>query len=97
MVTQHIKGYTKKEVTPVDWKPAKIKEVYTIRDVIKRRHRALVKVKIPYKPTDKEYIGSYQQAVTTVLENMSKKEVREAEKLVDLWNKEGALADVQLK
>ena len=81
----------------MDQKPAKIKEVYTIRDVIKQRHQALVEVEIPYKPTDKEYFGSYQRAVTTVLENMSKKEVREVEKLVDLWNKEGAPADVQLK
>jgi hypothetical protein len=65
--------------------------------VIKQHHRELVEAEIPYKPTDKEYIGSYQRAVTTVLNNMSEKELEEAEEIVDSWNKQGAPAEAQLK
>jgi hypothetical protein len=74
-----------------------MKPAYTIRDVIKQHFKALVEAEIPYKPQDHEYIGSYQRAVTTVLENMSEKEVEEAEEILEQWNKEGAPLDVQLK
>jgi hypothetical protein len=80
-----------------DPKPTKIKQVYTIRDVVKQHYRERVEAKIPYKPTDKEYIGSYQRAVTTVVNNMSDEDVEEAEEIVELWNKRGAPAEVQLK
>lgn len=98
-ITRYIKGLTEKESTVKggDPKPTKVKQVYSLRDVIKQHHRGLVEAEIPYKPTDKEYIGSYQRAVTTVLKNMSEKEVEEAEEIVDSWNKEGAPAEVQLK
>jgi hypothetical protein len=78
-------------------KPSKIKSVYTVRDVIKQHHRELVEAEIPYEPTDKEYIGRYQRAVTTVQNNMTKKELKEMEKIVETWNKQGAPAEVQLK
>lgn len=78
-------------------KPSKIKQIYTIRDVIKQNHRALVEAEILYKSTDKDYIGSYQRAVTTVHRNMSNIELEEAENVVDLWNKQGAPPEVQLK
>lgn len=42
-------------------------------------------------------MGSYQKAVTTVLEKMSEEDVEELEKVVELWNKEGGPSDVQLK
>lgn len=42
---------------------------------------------IPYKSMDKGYIGSYQRAVTIVPNNMSKEDIEEAEKILDLWNK----------
>jgi hypothetical protein len=80
-----------------DPKPKKIKQVYKIRDVIKQRHRDLVEAEIPYKSTDKEYLGSYQSAVTTVLQNMTESELEEAEEMVELWNAQGAPAEVQLK
>src|SRR5271168_926506 len=54
-----------------DSKTIKIKQVYTIRDVIKQSYRALIEDEIPFKPTDKDYISSYQCAVTTVINNMS--------------------------
>jgi hypothetical protein len=54
-------------------------------------------MEIPYKPSDREYIGSYQRAVTAVLENMGKTDLDEAQATVDLWNKQGAPAEVQLK
>lgn len=78
-------------------KPKKIKQVYNIRDVIKQQHRDLVEKEIPYKSTDKEYLGSYQRAVTTVFQNMTESELEEAEKMVELWNKQGAPPEVQLK
>jgi len=80
-----------------DLKPAKLKKVYTIRDVIKSIYQSRVDDEIPYKSTDKEYIGSYQRAVTAVLKNMSKKDLVEAEKILNLWNAEGPPPDVQLK
>lgn len=78
-------------------KPKKLKQMYTIRDVIKQNYRALVNDQIPYKPTDKEYLGSFQRAVTTVLKNMSAEELETAETMVEEWNKEGAPSEVQLK
>jgi vacuolar-type H+-ATPase subunit E/Vma4 len=90
-----IKEESKEEVD--DPKPKKIKQVYSIRDVIKKNHRDLIQDEIPFKSTDKEYIGSYQRAVTTVLNNMDEKELEEAEKVLDLWNKQGAPEEVQCK
>lgn len=56
-----------------------------------------MEAEIPYDSTDKEYIGSYQRAVTAVIKNMSKKDLKEVEKTVDIWNKQGAPSDMQLK
>jgi hypothetical protein len=75
----------------------KLKQIYTIRDVIKQKHKTDVEAEIPYQHGDKKYIGSYQRAVTTVLKNLSKKDMREAEKMVELWNTQGPPSDVQLK
>jgi hypothetical protein len=61
------------------------------------KYKEIIQGEIPYKPTDKEYIGSYQRAVTTVLESLSKKDLKEVENIVDLWNKQGAPPEVQLK
>ena len=98
-ITRYIKEFTKKETTEElgDQKPTKIKQVYTIRDVINQNYQALVQAEIPYQQSDKEYIGSYQRAVTTVHKNMTKKDLEEAEELVELWNRKGAPFDVQLK
>jgi len=98
-ITRYIKGLCEKDTTVKggDPKPTKVKPVYSIRDVIKQHYRELVEAEIPYKPTDKEYIGSYQRAVTTVLKNMSEQDVEEAEEIVESWNKQGAPAEVQLK
>ena len=46
---------------------------------------------------DKKYIGQYQLAVSTVLGKMTKKDHKEAEEIADLWNKQGAPPDLQLK
>ena len=80
-----------------DSKPIKIKQVYTIRDVIKQSYRALIEDEIPFKPTDKDYISSYQRAVTTVLNNMSTTELEKVEETAEIWNKQGAPPQVQLK
>jgi hypothetical protein len=77
--------------------PTKIKRIYSIRDVIKQKHRALIEDEIPCKSTDKKYISHYQRAVTKVHDDMTKKELEEAENIVELWNKQGAPADVKLK
>jgi len=80
-----------------DSKPIKIKQVYTIRDVIKQSYRALIEDEIPFKPTDKDYISSYQRAVTTVINNMSTTELEKVEETAEIWNKQGAPPQVQLK
>ena len=99
-VTRYIKGLLANDKEPSvesDPKPKKIKQFYTIRDVIKEHYRELVEAEIPYKRGEKEYIGHYQRAVTSVLENMTDEEVEAAETILESWNKEGAPADVQLK
>ena len=68
-----------------------------MRDVIKQIHGKLIDAEIPFERHQKEYIGSYQRAVTTVHENMTKKQLEEAENTVELWNEEGAPRDVQQK
>jgi hypothetical protein len=78
-------------------KPKKVKKIYTIRDVIKQQYQSRVNDEIPFKSTDKEYLGSYQRAVTAVLKNMDEEDLEEAEMILELWNKEGAPSDVQLK
>jgi len=71
--------------------------VYTIRDVIKQHYRDLVEGEIPYQSTEKEYISSYQRAVTSIYNNMTEDELAEAENIMMAWNKLGAPQDVQLK
>ena len=78
-------------------KAAKNKLVYSIRDVIKQNFRARIEEEIPDKSTNKEYISGYQRAVTAVHRNMTDEELLEAERIVELWNAEGAPAGVKLK
>lgn len=80
-----------------DARPTKTKQVYTLRDFVNQHHQDLISSEIPYKPTDREYIGSYQRAVTKVMQNMSKEDLREAERILALWNTQGPPSDVQLK
>ena len=101
-LTACIKTDSEPEATPTEAKvqepkPKKVKQVYTMRDVITNNYRALVNDQISCKPTDQEYIGSFQRAVTTVLKNMSDEELETAETMVEKWNKEGAPSEVQLK
>jgi hypothetical protein len=78
-------------------KPKKMKQQFTIRDVIKQNYKTLIEKEIPFESTDKEYIGSYQRAVTTVLNNMSEEDQDEAQKILDMWNEQGPPPEVQLK
>jgi hypothetical protein len=78
-------------------KPKKIKKTYNIRDVIKQNYRSLVENEIPFKSTDKEYLGSYQKAVSAVLDKMNEEELEEAQNVLESWNKEGGPSEVQLK
>lgn len=98
-IIRYIKRLIKKESAEEagDPKPTKVKQIYTLRDVIKQNYKALVEEEIPYKTTDKEYIGSYQRAVTDVLKNMTDEQLEEAQNLVDSWNSKGAPSDHQLK
>jgi hypothetical protein len=101
-VMRYIKGLLKNEkkeatVESRDPKPRKLKQVYTMRDVIKQQYRELIEAEIPYKPADKEFIGCYQRAVTAVLQNLSDEDVEEAEGILESWNEKGAPAEVQLK
>ena len=59
-----------------DPKPKKVKILYKIRDVVKQEYCDLIEAKILFEPTHKEYIGSYQRAVTTFIDNMKKKRFR---------------------
>jgi hypothetical protein len=88
------KDGTQEEPAP---KPKKMKKVYTIRDVIIYNHRDLIEAENPMLPGDAKYIGSYQQAVKKVQENMDEDELSELGKTADLWTKEGAPADQVLK
>jgi hypothetical protein len=82
----------------VNPKPSKIKKAYGIRDVIKQNHRDLIEQEIPYKPSEKgRYISKYQAAVTSVEEKMTEEERAKAQELAELWSKEGAPLDTQLK
>lgn len=78
-------------------KPIKLKQVYGIRDIIKQKYRDQIKAEIPYEPSDKSYIGSYQRAVTTIHENLTTSELEEVEEMVEIWNKKGAPPEVQRK
>ena len=53
-ITRYIKEFTKKETTEEcgDQKPTKIKQVYTIRDVINQNYQALVQAEITYQRSD---------------------------------------------
>ena len=98
-IHRYIKGRIKKEsATKVEKpKPKKLKKIYTIRDIIKHHYRSRVMEEIPFKPTDRGYLGSYQKAVTKVLNNMSEKDLEEAENIQESWNKEGGPSEIQLK
>jgi hypothetical protein len=98
-VTRYIKGILKKEAGPEveETKPKKVKMEYTVRDVVKQHYRSRVEREIPFKSTDKEYLGSYQRAVTAVLNKMTDEDLEEAEKVLDLWNKQGGPSELQLK
>jgi hypothetical protein len=80
-----------------DITPIKIKELYTVRDVIKQEYSEEILAEIGYKPNEEKFIGNYQRAVTTVYENMSSSELKKAEEIADNWNKLKAPPHVQLK
>ena len=84
---QYFKGCIKKKLATEsgDPKPVKIKQVYSIRDVIKQHYQDLVQDEIPYNSSDKHYLSSYQWVVTTVQKNMTKSDLEEAQKIVNLW------------
>jgi len=98
-ISRFIKRCVKKASEPEveQPKPKKVKKIYTIRDVIKQHYRSRVEEEIPFKSNDKEYLGSYQKAVSTVLNNMTEEDLEEAEDILELWNKEGGPSDIQLK
>jgi hypothetical protein len=78
-------------------KPKKIKPFYTIRDVIKQKYSDRIEEEISEERGDNQYIASYQRAVTKVHENMNDDDLEEAENMLELWNKEGAPPEIQLK
>jgi hypothetical protein len=100
-VTRYINSKIKKEAAAADEVdedvPLKIKEIYTIRDVIKQNMQPEIEKEIPVEKTDKSYIGHYQRAVTTVLGKMNETQLDEAEAVVEAWNKRGAPVDAQRK
>ena len=84
-IAQYFKGCIKKKSATEsgDPKPVKIKQVYSIRDVIKQNYQDLIQDEIPYNSSDKCYLGSYQRAVTTVQKNMTESDLEEAQKIVN--------------
>ena len=74
-----------------------MKQTYKIRDVIQHIHRERIEEEIPVKSNDKDYIGHYQRAVTTIQGNLTSDELEEAQAMLDSWNKEGLPKDMQLK
>ena len=77
--------------------PNKVKQTYKNRDVIKQVHRERIEEAIPYQSTDKEYLGCYQCAVTTIQNGLSNDELKEAESILVKWNAMGAPPDMQQK
>jgi hypothetical protein len=98
-IARYFKRSIKKESTAEGGapKPRKMKQVYTMRDVIKEKYRHLVEEEIPYNPTDKEYLGEYQKAVTKALEKMSPEDLEEVQEIVDSWNAQGVPSEMKLK
>lgn len=78
-------------------KPTKIKQEYTIRDVIKQKYRSLVDKEIPHEPHTKEYLSHYQRAVTRVIKKMGSTQRMQLEELAESWNEQGAPREVQFK
>jgi hypothetical protein len=78
-------------------KPKKVKQFYTIRDVVKDKYKSLIADQIPYESTHPKYIGRFQAAVTKVLNDLTEEDLEEAEKTLEEWNTEGAPSDVQVK
>jgi hypothetical protein len=78
-------------------KPRKAKQLYCIRDVIKQQHRELVEKEIGYETKDPKYLGSYQRAVTAVMDNMTEEDLEAAQQIADDWSEQGAPPEVQLK
>lgn len=74
-----------------------MKQLYTVRDVIKQNCRALIEEKIPYDAKDSKYIGSYQRAVTAVQSEMTEENLAAAQELAKAWSEQGAPPEVQLK
>ncbi len=98
-ITCYLKGVLKKESGPEvqQTKPKKVKKVYMLRDFVKHHYRSRVEKEIPFKSTDKEYLGSYQRAVTSVINKMTNEDHQEAERLLEEWNAQGGPSDLQLK
>ncbi len=98
-ITRYIKAFIEKESCNDDdnSKPSKLKQSYKIRDVIKQIHQERIEQEIPHSSNDKQYLSCYQRAVTTVYQNLSNDELKEAEGILDSWNKQGAPFEKQLK
>jgi hypothetical protein len=88
-----MKQIVMKESTPKggEPKPSRIQKHYGIRDVIKQNYRSLIKKEIPCDTADSAYIGHYQKAVTAVHQNMMDEQLKEAQRIADLWNRKELL------
>ena len=87
----------------VCWLPSALSISYTASgsssnsDVIKKKYGDRVKEKIPFQPGETQFVANYQRAVTTVVNEMDDEERKNAEELVDSWNKDGPPGAYQLK
>lgn len=98
-ITRYIKAFIEKESCNDDdnSKPSKLKQSYKIRDVIKHIHQQRIEQEIPHSSNDKRYLSCYQCAVTAVYQNLTNDELKEAEGILDSWNKQGAPFEKKLK
>jgi hypothetical protein len=100
-ISRYIKLSIQKESNPEPEdpkpKPKKVKQLYTIRDVIKQIYQARIDNEIPFESNDPNYIGRYQLAVTAVLENMTEEELEAAGEIAKDWSEKGAPPEVPLK
>ena len=78
-------------------KPIKLKQKYSLRDVVSNIYRDRIEEEIPFKPTDKGYIGCYQRALTNTIKSLSREELEEAQTTLAAWDGTGPPAHVQLK
>ena len=73
--------------------------MYKLRDIVNQIHSRRIKAELfPFKPNDGgPFVSRYQAALSKIIRELTEDELKEAEDLVETWNKQGPPPDFQLK